>query len=157
MTSTVGTVAKTAATYVTQSMTTAIVPSLKETSGTIYRLLSGLYTYKNEVAISLKSMDLEARVKVIKALVIDLESLPSLNSLSVACVLLNETMSELLMQLQTLATINHKYSHTLFGSWLYDTALQNKGDDIYRLNDVLEKRLQMVIKILPLAFNRNSL
>jgi hypothetical protein len=145
-----------AAAVVTTSAVTAMkaVPTLSETSMGVYALVRNFYTTQDfGIAERLKHMDLDARAKVIEALVHDLDGLdtPRSSSISVARELLRETMSELHTSLENLKASMRTYKHAYFATWRYGAQLEQEMHHVSNLSHILRKRTFLLVQILPLA------
>jgi len=145
-----------AAAVVTTSAVTAMkaVPTLKETSLAVYALVRNFYTTEDfGIAERLKHMDLDARAKVIEALVQDLDGLqtPHCTSVTVARNLLRETMSELRTALENLKASMRTYKSAYFSTWRYGAQLEKELHHVSHLSHILRKRTFLLVQILPLT------
>ena len=140
---------------VTTSAVSALqaVPTLKETSLAVYALVQTLYSSRDsEVSGRLKCMDLDARAKVIEALVSDLDSVESkcCSSVVVAREFLRETMAELRVALEHLRTCSEIYNEAYFASFRYGSDVECAMDSVTTLGRMLRKRTEMLVQVLPL-------
>jgi len=142
-----------AAAVVTTSAALKVVPTLKETSLAVYALVSNFYAANDlGIAARLKHLDLDARARVIEALVLDLDvESTQCASVRVARDCLRETMAELRVALESLHACTRMYKRVYFATWRYGAQLESELQRVSRLSHVLRKRTFLLVQILPLA------
>jgi hypothetical protein len=147
-----------AAATVAVAAAAAAVPSLKESSVAVYNLVQNLITSASHDTIStrLRGMDLEARTKVIEALVNDLDDIrgDKCESVKAARFALNETMIQLRIGLESLNVLRALHSKAWFPSFWYSAQMKDKLALIEQLSDRLEKRTELLTRIIPLVRRR---
>jgi len=130
-----------------------VVPSLKETTMSVYALVQTLYSsHDSEVSTRIKHLDLEARAKVIEALVNDLDSVEAkrCTSVVVAREFLRGTMIELRKALETLRTCSEIYNEAYFASIRYGSTVELAIASVTACSAMLRKRTEMLVQVLPM-------
>jgi hypothetical protein len=133
---------------------TALVPSLRETTVAIYALVRTLSAPPAcEFALQLRQMDLDARVQVIEALVVDLGKVHghACSSVLIARDQVQSTLEDLRAGLQTLRGTIELYNAAYFAAWRYGGVAQMHLEKVHFLSLLLEKREKLLMQVLPLA------
>lgn len=131
------------------------IPSLSETSTAVYALVNNLSSKRkgtSDIIRRLKCMDLDARAKIIGALVKDLSQKDDVKceSIVVARSSLKEAMLELKNELEAFDKLNELYAEAWFPYWRYNSAFEVQLDTISDLSDLLKTRLNSLVQLLPL-------
>mgnify|MGYP006076762891 CR=1 FL=1 len=137
------------------TMTSASIPSFRESSMAVYDLVHKITIDSNMNTVMLqrlKSMDLDARVQVIDALLRDLDDKMLVKYVSVtkARGLLADTMRGLEQELGEFNRWHDCYRESWFPSWRYGAHLESQLNIVSVLSDRLSLRLELLTQLLPL-------
>ena len=128
----------------------AAVP-IKDTIVAIYSLLGSLLVHEEPfIANKLETLDLSARVRVVGALLKDLDSPTKFKSIELAKQDLANVLEDMKAALEKLHARTKTYREAFFASWRYGAALQASLQTVVALSRLLERRLATLIMLLPL-------
>ena len=128
----------------------AAVP-IKDTIVAIYSLLGGLLVHEEPfIANKLETLDLSARVRVVGALLKDLDSPTKFKSIELAKQDLANVLNDIKAALERLHALTTTYREAFFASWRYGAVLQASLSTVVALSMLLERRQKQLLLLLPL-------